>query len=53
MLFRGENGAMFEIDPDSLRPAQREAHDAAVSAGRLVAEPVKPPRKSATKPATD
>ena len=40
MLFEGENGARFDIDPDSLPAAQRARHDAAVEAGRLVVVPV-------------
>ena len=40
MLFEGENGARFEIDPDSLPAPQRARHDAAVEAGRLVVVPV-------------
>ena len=51
MLFEGENGARFDIDPDTLPPAQRERFDAAVDAGRLVAVPVIEVKKrtSATK----
>ena len=49
MQFTGENGAVFDIDPDCLRPAQRESHDAAVAAGRLVAVPVEKPKRTPVK----
>lgn len=39
-LYEGENGARFDIDPESLPPAARARFDESVAAGRLVAVPV-------------
>lgn len=49
MLFEGENGARFDIDPDSLPAAQRERHDAAVASGRLVVVQVVEAKRRAPK----
>lgn len=52
-VFEGENGARFDIDPDSLPPAARARHDDLVAAGRLVAVPVAAKPKRAAKPAAE
>lgn len=51
--FRGENGAEFTIDLEGLAPHLREMHEQQLADGRLIAaEPAKPARKAASKPAT-